>query len=434
MACIGFACISVLAQSPYSGPAILSRATGTTTGERGAARTGFTFYAGASGSFETGVAPAAVDAQGKIINIPNLWGTYINLGAYGRHTWRHTTLGLDYSGNFRHYPDYSSLDGSDQMLGVSVSHQLSRRVQMYERTAVGTFSQYYVNGPVTATDLLSQPAYSVLDNRASYLEQNAGVVYMFTSRLSVSGAGSGFTVRRQSNALVGLNGYSAQGTMAYRLTRTRTVDLSYAFIHYDYPRGFGETDLHNYSLGVSQALGRRWQISVSGGVAQAFTVGTEEVAADPITAALFGTQTTVRVFSRTLLFGTARGDLSGTFRRSRVSFYYSQSPSPGNGIYLTSKQTNTGFSYSYSGIRRASVSASANYNRLSSLGQSQIGRFNYFSAGVGGSYKILPSVEAMMRFDSRNLQVDQSGGFSRLSYRILIGLNWHPGEFPITLW
>ncbi len=439
IAALALGCLPACAQvAGYAGPQILSRGGGgPVVGDRGGsegAKTGFQFYAGVAGTYETGFVPAAVDAQGDIVNTTDLFGMVVNMGAYGRHRWRRTVLGLDYTGNFRHYNNNSSYDGSDHLLALSVTNQASRRLQLNMKTSAGTFSRYYVTGPTTANDLLSQPGYGVFDNRATYLETTAGFVYQLSTRLSLSGTGTGFTVRRQSKALVGLNGYSAQGTMAYRLNRTRTVDVSYSFTHYDYPKGFGETDLHNYAAGLSQGLGRRWEIAASAGVAQASTVGLEQVASDPITAALFGTQTTVRAFARTFYFGTGRATLKGTFKRSRAEIFYSQLPSPGNGIYLSSKQANAGGLYSYTGIRRASLSLGASYVRMGSIGQIQLGHYTYASGSVSASYKLWPTVEASTQFDTRNVQIDQTNGFARLSYRFTFGLNWHPGEIPITFW
>ncbi len=426
-------CVSALGQSGYSGPQILSRLVNT-TGERGGAATGFQFYAGVNGTYETGYLPAAIDAAGHIVKPGGLYGVFADIGAYGRHKWRHTTLGLDYSGNFRHYTTNSSFDGSDHMLGLAITTQLSNRLQVFSRTSAGTFSRYYVSGPAVATDLLSSPGYGVFDNRAFFLEESAGASYQVSSRLSFSAVGSGFAVRRQSKALVGLNGYSGQGSAAYQLGKTKSVNVSYAFTHFDYPRGFGESNLHTYMVGYSQALGKRWGFSVSAGAARVSTVGAEQVAADPITAALFGNTTVIQAFSRSIYVASGQGSLTGTFKRSRVEAHYTQMPSAGNGVYLTSKQSTGGATYSYTGIRKASLSIGGNYMRLSSLGQSQLGQYSYATGTVSGSYKLLPALEANAMFDARNVQFDQLSGLSRLSYRVSIGLNWHPGEIPISFW
>src|ERR1035437_9778736 len=121
MAALVFAGSSALAQmGGYSGPQILSRG-GSNIGDRPGGSTGFQFYAGVYGTFETGLVPASVDAQGHVFNPAALYGIGARFGAYGRHAWRRTTLGLDYSGNVRHYNQNSYYDGSDHMVAMRLT-------------------------------------------------------------------------------------------------------------------------------------------------------------------------------------------------------------------------------------------------------------------------------------------------------------------------
>lgn len=430
------ACVCAVAQTGtggYAGPSILSRG-GSSAGDRSGATAGFQFYAGVTGSYETGIVPASVDSQGNIVDTGELIGVIGNVGAYGTKSWRRTTARLDYTGNFRHYSNNTYYDGMDHMVDLAVQTQLSRRLTLHSSTAAGTMSRYYIAGPGFASDLIANPNYAIFDNRAYYLQTVGGFTYQWSTRSSFSGAGDGFFVRRQSNALVGLNGYGAIGSYAYRMSRTRTIDLSYNYLHFDYPRGFGESDLHTYLLGIAQTLSKRWEIAVAGGVSQISTIGLEEVALDPVTAALFGTTTSVQAFSRSVLVGSGQANLVGTFKKSRMNIYYNQRPSAGNGVYLTSKQSAAGATYSYTGYRKASLSASVNYNSMTSIGQQELGSLSYVSGGVSASYKLLRSLEASAQYEARDLQIEQTGGFARLSYRIAFGLNYHPSEIPISFW
>lgn len=427
-----FASAWLLGQSGgYGGPQILSRSMGS-TGDRAGGHAGFQYYAGVAGSYETGLVPASVDSSGQIISPGGLYGVIANWGAYGRRTWRHTTFGLDYIGNYRHYDQQTYYDGSDHMLGMQLRNQATRRLQWQWTTSAGTVSRYYIAGPLNSPDLYTSPGYAPFDNRAYILETSAGFLYQYNARLSFQGTGSGFFVRHQSNVLVGLNGWAGQATAAYRLTRNRTIDLSYSRTHFDYPRGFGESDLNTYMVGLTQNVGRRWAFGVSAGAAQVNTTGLEQVAVDPVTAALFGTPVSIQAFNRSVFLGVGRANLRGRFRTSGVEFYYNQSPTGGNGVYLTSTQVGIGGSYTYSGIRRVGLGLAANYNRLSSLGQS-LGAYYYFSGGGTASYKLLPSTELTASYDARNIQITQNG-FARLSYRFTLGVNFHPSEMPINLW
>ncbi len=413
----------------YAGPQILSRGPND-TGQRAGHPDGFSYYAGLAATYETGLVPPSVNSTGKIVNPKALFGVIADLGAYGRHQTRHTTIGLDYTGNFRHYTNDQSFDGSDHILGLTFDIQTSRHNELFFRTAAGTISRYYAGGPASAADF-AVPTYGIFDNRAYYLQQTGGWVYQPTVRLSFSAAGNGFFVRRQSKALVGLNGYGGQATMAYRLSRTRTVDLSFGYVHFDYPHGFGDSDIFTYMAGVSQALSRRWEIGIGGGVSEISTVGLEQVAADPVTAALFGTTTTVQAFQRTIYFPAIRAGLTGNYRRSIVQFMFTQMPNPGNGVYLTSRQTSGGASYSYMMSKRASLSLRAGYTALSSVGQSNIGDLRYTTGGVGAAYKLMRYLDATVQYEGRDFQISQNG-FGQLSYRISIGINWNPSEYPIS--
>ncbi len=426
---------SVLAQSGgYGGPEILSRATNA-SGARASTHAGFTFYTSLLGTYETGNLAASVDSNGKLIEAPTLAGIEADLGAYGRRSWRRTTVTLDYNGNFRHYTQNSFYDGSDHVVGVDVAVQPSRHVTYHWNTAGGTVSRFYgVPGVLTTQELASATNYSLFDNRATFAQSSVGGVYQKSARLSFSATGSGYVVRRRSSALVGLNGYSAQGSMSYRLTRTRTVGLGYGFSHYDYPGGFGNSNIHTLMVEVAQAFGRRWEASGDAGAAKISTVGIEGIVLDPITAALFGTATSYQVFNRDIIIGSGRAALIGNYRKSRIEFRAEQQPVAGNGVYLTSKQRAASATYTFIGMRSASFSVGGNYTNFSSIGQSQIGSFDYFSAGAGASYKFWRSVEATLKYDARNIQINQTNGLQQVSYRIAFGLSWHPGEFPVALW
>lgn len=425
----------VWGQAGYSGPQVLSRSGGGgNVGERGGRPQGFSAFAGVMGIYETGIVPASLNSEGNVVELGSAAGVQANIGAFGYRSWRRTRVGLDYTGNYRHYTGNTFLNGSDHMLSLNLDNQLNRRWQLFSRTSAGTIARYYTGGILFDTDASGAANFGIFDNRAYYAQQSAGLQYQPTARLSMSASGNGWAVRRQSRSLVGVSGYGANGDLSYRLSRTRSIDANYAFQHFDYVRSFGETDLHTAMLGLTQQIGRRWEFNIAGGVTKANTIGLEQVAADPLTAALFGNTTSIQAFSRSLYFGAGQVSLRGRFRTSTIVFSASQLPSPGNGVYLTSKQNIYRGVYSYTGIRKASLSLAVNRIGMDSLGQAQLGTFSYTSAGIMASYKVLRSLEAVGQFDSRDLQINQSLGFSRLSYRVSFGFNWNPGEFPINFW
>lgn len=427
-----FASFAALAQmGSYTGPSILSRGGGGTG--RGGAHEGIRFYAGVYGDYETGLIPASVDSQGRIINPPALYGIGVQFGAYGTRAWRHTTLGLDYMGDVRHYNN-AFYDGTDHMLGLRISTQVSHRLTVFSRTAAGTYSMYYPALPVFTAGLISTPGYNIFDNRTYYLETDAGVTYQLTNRLSFVADGTGFFVRYRAAQLVGVDGWGANGELRYRLNKTRTLLVDYGRVHFDYPRNFGETDMDNYMIGISQQLSRRWQVGVSVGASRLSTIGVEQIAADPVTAALFGVPITFRAFQDQIWIGAGQAAITGRFRHSSASLSVLQMPNGGNGVYLTSKSTSVNANYTYTGVRRASLYLYASYNSMSSVGQTQLGTYTFYSGGGGASYSLKTYLDANLNINTRNLQIDQTTGFGRLSYGITLGLNLHTGTFPIVMW
>lgn len=425
--------VAAQAQAGYGGPQILSRRL-SNVGDRPGADTGFQYYAGLGAGYEVGILPTSVDQQGHLLDTGGLFSIWANLGAYGRHSWRHTELGLDYSGYFRHYTTNSFYDNSDHVLSLQLTHRPTRRLKFEGTLNAGTISRYYVTGATPVTDILTPASYALFDNRAYYLEGNAGATYQMSARLSISASGQGFGVRHRSQFLIGLDGYGGQGVVAYRLNRKRTLDLSYRYTHIDYVRGFGESNMNLYLAGVSQMIGPHWQFNISGGTSHVTTIGLQTIPADPVTQALFGTTSTVEAFHRSIFVGAGQIALHGRYKSAELRASYSQLPAPGNGIYLTSSQRSFQANYRYIGFRKTSVGVFAGYSRIAGFGQEPLGQTWWANGGFDAAYKITRSLEAIARYDARNVQIDRATGFSRLGYIASFGVNWHPSEFPLAIW
>ena len=433
MAMLAIVPVTVYAQAGYGGPQVLSRSS-SAVGERPGANTGFQYYGGVGVGYETGILPASVDEQGRILDTGGLVSVWASLGAYGRHTWRRTALGLDYAGSYRHYTTASNWDSSDHVIGLQLAHQPSRRLRLETVTRAGTVSRYFVTGNASLSDIITPANYALFDSRAYYLQTDTGITYQKSARLYFTASGQGFAVRHRSKDLVGLDGYGAQGAIAYRVNKRRTVEASYRYTHIDYVRGFGESDMFIYMIGLGESIGKRWQFNVSGGAAQINSIGLESVATDPLTRALFGNTTTVEAFSKQITVGAGTAALSGKFKTSTVTLSYNQMPSPGNGIYLTSRQQAAQAMYRYIGIRKVAVGAFMGYSQMRGIGQEALGNTWWANGGFDVAVKLHRSLEAIGRYDARSVQIDAASGFSRLGYAVSFGLNWHPGEIPLSIW
>jgi hypothetical protein len=104
---------------------------------------------------------------------------------------------------------------------------------------------------------------------------------------------------------------------------------------------------------------------------------------------------------------------------------------PGNGLYITSRQDGVRFGYSYSGIRRMSLGASAGYTRFSSLGL-QLGDFSTLQGGGGMNYKLLEHLNFSAQIDRRRFNSPTIVGRNGTS--ITIGLSYSPARFPLSIW
>jgi hypothetical protein len=425
---------TIPAAAQYSGPNVLSRGYGSSTGQRGGVDEGIRIYAGVSGSYETGIVPSSVDSTGNITDYGSTMGVLANVGAYGHKDWKRTRLELDYFGNFRHYTENSYLDGIDNMLSLGVARQISKRVQLFTNTAAGTVSRYYAAAPIYAVGYSAVPTTPLLDNRLYYLQNITGIQYTPTLRWSFTMSGTGYINRYQSSSLIGLQGYGGSASAEYRMSRRRSLLLSYQFMHIDYQRTFGDADAHIVMAGVAQQLSRRWTLSFSGGASRTHAVGIEQVAADPVTAALFGTQVVSKAFDSAMINPAFNISLNGTYRRWGLSASYAQMPNPGNGIYLTSNTGSATGRFSYTGIRRATLSAFGGYYFYTSIGQTSLGKYTYWGGGASSSYRLTKSLDAFAMWDMRSQQIHMPNGLDQVSQRVTFGVNWHSSELPVTFW
>ena len=424
----------------FGGPSVLSRPSGSST-KRGEENLGYQYYAGISGVYDNGLTPVSVDSTGQIIKPGAAEGVELNYGVNGNKNWTHSNLNLSYNGSYRHYTQQSFYDGSDNTLALNGSVQLNRKFTLNAMNSVGSVSRAlgglfgFVNTP---DQPLGLPSNEIFDNRSYFLNTSEEVIYQQSSRLSFSASGQSFFVRRQSKALVGVDGYGATGTIAYRTSRVSTVDVAYSYLHFDYPRAFGESDIHQVTAGYSRALSKRFQVSLEGGAYRVETIGVTPVALDPATAALFGQTTTTEAFHTVKYLPTIGASIKGSYHSSSFSLDYKRAPNPGNGVYLTSVNESVGVSYSYNDRLRWSFSSSFGYSRLGSIGQLGITPYTTANGGVGANYRLGRNLHLSTRADIRDASISpvlvNTAGFRRFATRVTVGLNYSPGDHSLNIW
>ena len=421
-------------QTTYAGPSILSRDK-SLLGERGGKLLDFRFYGEVTGIYDTGLTPLSTDPQGNLVNVGGTAGVEAGFGVIGSRTWRRDRLSLEYKGSYRRYSQTTLFGGTDQLLNLAYSRILTRRFTLDLKETAGTTS--LANGffsylPLTNTDLFAIPANELFDNRTNFLQSRVDLTWQKSARLSFSFGGEGFVVRRQSLLLAGLNGYQAHTNAAYRLSRRQTISASYSHSYFDFQRQFGNAQLDSGTLGYSIGLSRKWDFGLDAGGERIESLGLRQVALDPAIAILVGQSFATVTFHAVSYIPTASVRLIRRFDKSALNLTAGTGATPGNGVYLTSRENSVGANYSYTGYRRLNAGLSFGYSELSAVGQT-LGKYSNYLAGVGATYRLTHDTHLEVRYDYRHYTT-QNTVYQKDSQRISVGLAFSPGEKPLAIW
>jgi len=421
----------------YMGPGVLSRGAGDIGAVNGE-QVDLRFFVNLNAVYDTGLQPFSLDSAGNLLRVAPLYGEQLSVGAYGTHNWRQASVGLDYTGNFYHYDNGSSYDGSTQNLMLGFTYQKNRRWSFDLREIAGTSSLgygapgFYGTTAVPSDVVVNQPTTLLFDNRTYWVQSGADANYIASARTIFTVGGDGYVLRRQETALAGLTGYTLRGSIQHRLTKTRTVGVSYQRMHYEFPPAFGQSDIDVATGFFNTSLGRRWIFSAALGMFHSEVKGLEQVALDPVIAALLGQSTGIRSFYRADIYPNGDISLTGRFKTSSVTFTYRQTAVPGNGVYLTSRNRYALASYSYTGIHKLNLGVSGGYTTLESIGQG-IQPYSQMTGGAGFTYGVTRMLHVVGRYDLRHQELDVLNTL-RTSYRATLGIAFSPGNIPLSLW
>lgn len=423
---------AVSSADEYGGPAILSR--GEFPGAPSGAPIAFRPFIGLNAIYDDGLIPVSVNSNGRIPSA-DLFGVELTLGLYGYHTWKHTTLAVDYKGNLRHYSDRSYYDGTDQLLSLILTHQPTKRIMFTLRNSAGTYSRnYFLSSTLGILDSgnTQLPQNDIYDNRVIFLTTGADMIYRLSPRLSFDLGGEGYIVRREASALYGLTGYDAHGDLQYRIHRHTTVGADYRFTHFEYTHGFGTTYIHSVGLNYATQITTHIQFAARVGGARVESSSLVEVPLDPAIAALLGVSFGIQAAHQLHYVPDVSARLTNTHRHSQFSLSFSDGVNPGNGVYLTSKMESALAGYSYTGIRHWNFGADAGYTRLSALTQT-LGAYSSYGIGGGVTRDLKKGFHTVLRLDGRRYDV-AGNGFQRNDFRAMLGFAFSPGDVPLALW
>jgi hypothetical protein len=413
------------------GPSILSRG-GARPGQSGGSPVSFNFYAGLNGNYSTGSIP--IDTGNTTAQDFNLLGASVNVGLTGSHAWKRSSLGVDYRGSYRRYSGHSYANGTEQALDLQYTIQTGRHI-VFNVSQVAGISNAANGGFVTPTTVLDQnligvPTNNIFDNRVYYLQSTVGMTYRMSSRLAFSFTGDGFSVHRASTSLVGVNGFRASAQMIYQLTRRDQIGISYNFTHFSFPRAFGASDLHGVTANYARRLAPGLQFTVNAGAYRVESLGAEQVTLNPEIAAILGQTTGFKAVYLITYIPQVSAGINYAHGKSSFNASISAGATPGNGVYLTSKSQSAGFGYSYSGIRKLSLSATGGISQFSSVFQTLGTYRSYYAAGTA-AYNVGRHLSASFQTDFRTFTIN---GQNRLAQSVSIGLYWSPTEIPIPSW
>ena len=418
----------------YQGPSILSRLT-PTLGQRGGQVIDIRPYVDVSWVYDNGMLGVGVNSVGKVVPAPAEQGVTAGFGVTGTKRWRHDVLSVDYRGNYTDYQPLNFFNGLSQFLGMNYLHTFSPKLQLDLRETAGespySYGQYSFI-PIQAADQIGVPTNQLFDNPVYFSDTGVDLTWQKTARLSFSFGGDGFVMRNRSVALIGVNGGVARADVAYRLTRTQTVDLSYNYTDIAYSNLFGGASYHTLAIGYSIALTPQWTLSAQGGAYIIHSLSLIQVPINPAIAAIVGAGYATVIYRPTDYAPLVQAQAMRKFAKASLSFQYGQSVTPGNGVYLVSEARTATSNYSYLGFKRFTTSIYANYTDFSAVAQ-QIGAYRMYGVGVGMTYKLAPNTFLETRYDFRRYS---AAGISVLGNenRISVGLAFSPGPTPLAIW
>jgi hypothetical protein len=115
-----------------------------------------------------------------------------------------------------------------------------------------------------------------------------------------------------------------------------------------------------------------------------------------------------------------------------LTFEYSNTVTPGNGLYLTSRQTSGAVAYSYIATRALQACVKAGYNQLSALGQA-LGKYSSLQGGIQVLYKLTGDTYLDVRYDYRHYTTGDAI-LENDSNRVSLGVAFSLGETSPVAW
>ncbi|MEJ7606055.1 MAG: hypothetical protein WKF37_07260 [Bryobacteraceae bacterium] len=422
-------------QQGYGGPSLLSRG-GNRAGQRGRAPADITYYVALRGFADTGLTAVAVDAAGQVQKLSTT-GTQIEVGLYGAKNVRKGLLGVDYRGDYR--KSFGSrrsgqFNGTNQALSLDYQKRLSQRVLINLRQTGGTTNRAFggfVAPAFSDLDSLGIPTNQVFDSRTYFSQTSLIAAVQKSARLAFAFNVDGFFVKRADPALIGNQGYRTGAQFEYRLSTRTSVGAGYNFSEYKHPRIVGGSTINTVQVMFRHRVGPNLDILLSGGANRIDSTGSQRVVLSPEISAILGRRDGVQGFRRVAYSPQVEATVQYRLQHSALRAGYTGGVNPGNGIYATSRQSILRVGYSYAGIRKIALAASAGYSRNGSVGLT-LQDYTSVQGGVGITRKLTEYISFSSQIDYRSFSAGTLQG--REGFALTMGFTVSPSRLPLAIW
>ncbi len=357
------------------------------------------------------------------------WGYDIGGGVTGYHQFETGTLSLSYRGDYRSYGGANS-SGTDQSLAFSYTQRLNQRWSMSVNASGGIYlfgANYYSYGNEGPTTPITNP----LSTETRFLQSGLSVTYQQSRRLAYTVSGNFFLTRYNYSQAFGSTGGSGTVSANYRLDRRNNVGATYSHTAFYYQQNAGSAQIDTVFVTYSHVFSNRTTLDLSGGVSRTHAQGT---ITEPVTVVVAGQTLSGFVggaYNQIAYVPSFQGTLARNWRRFEFSVSAGQTVSPGNGVYLTSKDAFVSGSVSRS-WRRSNFSAGGGFFHIISLANTVSGSYTSGSFAASYGYNIVRYLSAHVAYSYY-----RNGSFgtftSNNDSRFTIGLSVSSKSVPLTL-
>ena len=382
------------------------------------------FYATGSGVY---------DANAAIVGGPGGSGTggfALGGGVQAYHRFRTSILSLSYNLNYTDYHSGGYASGISQYLSLLYSKQLSRRWNLgfVESAGMYRYGIGYYGQPNAATPAVANPFSPVSKTASSAISLS----YRQSARLTYDFGGDFFLSRYSYPGAIGTTGISGSGSLVYRITGRTTIGGTYSHSYYSYQRSAGQAVLDGGYFNLTHQFADLWTATVSAGLTRSDSSGIIRV---PVSVILNGQQVTgyaVGPYKLDRVTPSIQGSVSHRLQRVVITGSVGQVVSPGNGIYLASRNRFFSGTASYS-RQRSNISVSGGYFHLTSLANSISTSYGTGNFGASYGYTLTRHLSANVRYDYfRYGNVYAFGAVS--DNRLLFSLSFSSKSIPLTLY